>query len=204
MSDRMTGTHQLAGVSFWRALLGQLIGPRVIAAILLFQLVVQLANHGQWSDPGVWIPAAGLCLCVVGAVAFVLVSRARNPPPVLDLDAAELRIGSQTTQFAEVDEAFVFQIAIRRRDELYLRFGAHGRRHATVALRARRGALSESDREVLAAMVERSGIQLPAPRPDPYDPKGRFTWLDQQGWATKEQVLDAVLHTPASGDIRRG
>ena len=144
-----------------------------------------------------------LSLYVIGLGTFLVVTALRNPPPVLDQNEGVLRIGSTSIPFAEVNEAFILHFALRRIDELYLGFGAHQGRHATVALRARRGALSESDRAVLAAMVERSSIQLPAPKPDPYDPQGKFSWLDQQGYATKEQVLEALLHTPATGDIKR-
>ena len=41
-----------------------------------------------------------------------------------------------------------------------------------------------------------------APRPLIH-PEGRFARRDQQGNATEERVLDAILHTPVTGDVKR-
>jgi len=204
MTAPTTGTHTLRGVSLSRRLLGTtFLSPHLFAAVLLIGLIAQVYRGDSWDDFGFVVTVIALGVYGIGFGTFLIVTAVANPPAVIDLDADMVRIGPAAIPFADVNEAFLAHFALRGRDELYLRFGGHKRRHATVVLRARRGALSESDRVVLAAMVERSGIRLPAPQADPYDPKGTFRSLDQQGFVTREQVLDAVLHTPAAGDIRR-
>jgi len=203
----MTGTHQLAALSFWRRLFGVSASPantRLLSMILVVNLVAAFINIvlrdsiGKAGAAAVIVAVGLLALIVLGVFGWL-----RNPAPVIDFDAGVLRVASEATPFRDIDEAAIVHTAANKRDELSLWFGGHGRRHTMVVLRSGSDALSDHDRQVLASMVERSSVQLPAPKRDPYDPKGRFSWLDQQGYATKEQVLDAVLNTPATGDIMR-
>jgi len=203
----MTGTHRLAALSFWRrvwSLSSSPAGSRVLLVILITNFAFGFINIVLREIVGRgWAVALIATVAVLALVGLAVSAHRRNPPPVIDFDRAVLGIGSEATPFTSVDEAVIVHDARKQRDDLMLWFGGHRRRHAVVVLRGS-GALGDHDREVLAAMVERSSIQLPSAKPDPYDPKGKFAWLDQQGYATKEQVLDAVLHTPTTGDIRRG
>ena len=203
----MTGSHEIAALSFWRRVWTSSSGSldsRPMLYILGINFALQIANVFLRTVVGrSWSLAITVGIVVLMFAIFVVISHRRNPPPVIDFDEGVLRIGPEATPFAEVDEAAVAYNGMKGHDDLHLWFGGHRRRHAMVVLRGSRDALSAKDRTVLAAMVERSGIQLPAPKVDPYDPKGKFAWLDQRGYATKEQVLEAILHTPATGDVKR-
>jgi len=202
----MTGQHEIATLSFWQRLWAAAsgrYGTGLLTTFIVLQLFLQFGNQLLWDWIGAWAIAAVAAFYVVALGTLVVVGAIRNPSPVVDFDAGVLRIGSEETPFAEVTEAWVAHLPTARHDDLYLSIGGHRSRHAFLTLRGRRHTLNERDREVLAVMVERSGIHLPPTKPDPYDPTGKFAWLDQQGYLTKEQTVGALLRTPATGDVVR-
>jgi len=191
----MTGSHEIGALSLWQrvwAAGSSRAGSGFFTIFVVLQLFLQFSNRFLWDIFGAWAIAVLVAIYVLAVGVLVIVDRVRNPPPVIDFEAGVMRIGSEATPFGEITEASVAPVVTKKRDDLYLWFGGHKRWHAMVALRARRGALSEGDRTVLAAMVERSDIHLPEAKFDRYDPTGKFAWLDQQGYSSKNDVLKAL------------
>jgi len=191
----MTGSHEIGALSFWQrvwAAGSSKLGTGFFTTFIVLQVFLQFSNRFLWDIFGVWAIAVLAAIYVVAIGGLVVIDHIRNPPPVIDFDAGVMRIGSESTPFGEITEAYVSPVVSKKRDDLYLAFGGHKRRHAMVALRARRGALSDGDRAVLAAMVERSDIHLPDVKFDRYDPNGKFAWIDQQGYSTKQDVLEVL------------
>ena len=191
----MTGSHEIGALSFWQRVWtagSSRTGSGLLTALIVIHLAFQFTNRILWEHFGAWSIALLVAFYLVAIVVLVIVGRIRNPPPVIDFDAGVMRIGSEATPFGEITEASVAPVVTKKRDDLYLLFGGHKRRHAMVALRARRGALGLRDKEILAAMVERSDIHLPEAKFDKYDPTGKFAWMEQQGYASKDDVLKAL------------
>lgn len=202
----MTGIHQLPALHFWRrswARSTSNIGIDYIVLLFVVILAAQLSIRWLLATFGVWSIVGIAVFCVVGVVVLRVLRSLRYPPAVLDFDAGMLRNGSQSTLFAEIADACVLDTVSKRGDELYLWFGAPDRRHTLIPLRERGKVLSPSDREALAAMVERSSIQIPSTAPSPFDAKRGFAVIGGRHFATKAEVRGAVLHTTAGGDVAR-
>jgi hypothetical protein len=191
----MKGSHEIGALTFRRSVqtaAASRTGSTYLTVFVVLQLFLHFTNSFLWEIFGAWTIAVLVVFYLVVIAVLVVVDHIRNPPPIIDFDAGVMRIGSESTPFGESTEASLASVATKKRDDLYLWFGGHKRRHAMVALRAPRGALSARDREILAAMVERSDIHLPETKFDRYDPTGKFAWLDQQGYSSKDDVLKAL------------
>lgn len=169
--------------------------PVVFGAQFLARKVWQFSGTGVLAVTVASFGAAVLLLLVFG--------RLQSPAPIVDADARVVRIGRETTPFADITEGCISHYETKRRDDLYLWFGGRNRRHGLVALRIRGAVLSDSDREALATMVEGSNIQIPEVSAHLYQPRTRFATMGGNQFAMKSEVLDAVLNTPVSGDIVR-
>jgi len=191
----MTGSHKIGALTFWQRVWtagSSRTGSTLLIVFVALQLFLQFTNRFLWEAFGAWSIALLVVFYIVAIGVLMLVGRIRNPSPVIDFDAGVMRIGSEATPFGDITEASLAPVTTKKRDDLYLLFGGHKRRHAMVALRARRGALGPRDKEILTAMVERSDIHLPEAKFDKYDPQGKFAWMEQQGYSSKDDVLKAL------------
>ena len=63
--------------------------------------------------------------------------------------------------------------------------------------------LDDANRELVAEILRRSSVTIPPAAPDPYDPTGKFAWMDHPNNLNKEEAIEYVLHTPESGEPAR-
>lgn len=60
--------------------------------------------------------------------------------------------------------------------------------------------LTADERELVAEILRRSSVAVPVAPPDPYDPAGKFAFMDHPNSLTKNEAIEYVLHTPVSGE----
>jgi hypothetical protein len=202
-----SGWVTVRGMSYRRMLLnsnssvGRLVAWRLIIWSLLF---VTLASQWSYDLWGFTAAVAVVCAIIVTLVIGALLVWRRNPSPEINLDTGELRVGRSVVSFDGVTEAQYLGLPSRSGIDWYLRFGAHVTPSAVVVVRSLRlpEATSE-EREIVAEMLRRSHVAIPVAPPDPYDPKGKFAWMDHPNNLTLEEAIQYLLHTPESGEPER-
>jgi hypothetical protein len=170
-------------------------------AITWTVIVVVLASNWAYDLWGFTAAVATAAAIIVTVVIAALLFWNRNPAPEINFDTHELRLGGSVAPFDAVTEAQFLGLPSAQGIDWYLRFGAHVTPSATVVVRSSRLAeLSTEEREYVAELIRRSAIAIPPPKPDPYDPKGKFAWMDYPNHLTRDEAIEYVLHTPESGE----
>jgi hypothetical protein len=187
------------------AAFGSPIGRMTLRVILWVEAAVLVGTHlVPEGIPWWWTLLIALATDALIVAITVYVRAVRNPPPRLDFDRSELRIGADTTPFADIDTAVVVADLVGPSFDLALDVGATDHRHARFILRSpSRRELIPVEREAVAAMIALSGIRVPDPKPDPYDPTGKFSWMDYPNHRSKDAAIELVLHTPETGSAER-
>jgi hypothetical protein len=207
VSELPSGWVTITGASWWhrfRAGAGTPAANRLFGWMIALQIGVHFGLRFA-SDAYGWIGAAAfLVVLLLLAVAVILVAPGSSRPS-LNFDTGHLRIGRHTTAFDEITQAAYFSVPTRRHRDSYISVGRGDLAStATICVRSTRGlAIAESDRELVAEMLRRSAVEIPQPRPDPFDPKGKFAWMDHPNHLTRDEAIEYVLHTPASGEPTR-
>jgi hypothetical protein len=211
LTVRMTqlphGWVKFAGASFWRSVFGgsavSTTRQAFIAAFGLYAGVYAVVTFTPEDlAPAVFVFAFSTIAIAVGIVA--LVGYLRNPQPEANFDTDELRIGKRTIPFADITEAAYFAVVRRRRVDSHLVFGARVSPRVIVTVAAEKGpVLDPAGRELVAEILRRSSVAIPVAAPDPYDPTGKFAYMDHPNSLTKSEAIEYVLHTPESGEPNR-
>jgi hypothetical protein len=204
MSQLPSGWVTVPGTSFRRTMLRSqasytsLFITRGIGWLVVSGILIPNWAYDLW---GFTAAVATVCGIVVTIVIVSLVLWYNNPAPEINFDSGEFRLGRGVAPFDAVTEAQYFGIPGTRGVDWYLRFGAHVTPSATVVVRSSRLAeLTTEEREYVAELIRRSAIAIPPPKPDPYDPKGKFAWMDYPNHLTRDEAIEYVLHTPESGE----
>lgn len=124
---------------------------------------------------------------IVAAAAAVGVIGARSRairPRAISLNASTLRVGIRRITASSVTRATTQGDG----DVSILVLGRGGLSAWPIVLHDREGALDERQRAVLTAFLARTAIERPTPRPDPYDPGGRFAGVGS-GALGREQAI---------------
>ena len=180
---------------------GSVYGRFLFTFVLIVEVAVLSTAHLLPVDLDWWWTAP----ISLGTYAFVIamivyVRAVRNPPPQLDFERSELRVGSDVTRFADIDTAVVPTEPVGPTTHLALDLAAADHRKVRFILRsASKRELTTPEREAVAAMIALSGIRVPDATPDPYDPTGRFSWMAHPNHRSKEAAIELVLHTPEEG-----
>lgn len=175
-------------------LLEPLRGLQFHGPLLAVSLLPQLVNLGPWA-------AVIVALAVVALAVTAVVAWRRDRPPWIARDGSVLRQGSVDVPAAGIDAASLSVVpwlddATER--SLRIVLTARGKRRGSVALRRRgRLALTEGQTAALAALIERSSIELPRDRSDP---EGRFSRSSHPRHLTKEDALAVVREPPGDGE----
>ncbi len=179
-----------------RELLRPLLNPPYIfVPVWLLSLLAVLA------DISPWIAGAMLAISIAALAVALAVARRRQRPPWVARDGAALRHGALDVPAAEIDAASLAVVpwqADATERSLRIVLTARGKRRGSVALRKRgRLVLTDGQTAALAALVERSSIELPR---DSSDPKGRFSRSSYPLHLTKEDAVAVVREPPGDGE----
>jgi hypothetical protein len=204
MSELPSGWVTVPGTSFTRMMLNSQssFATTVARQVVTWSvLVVILASSWAYDLWGFTAAIATVCAIIVTIVIAALLFWHRNPAPEINFDTGELRLGSSVAPFDAVTEAQFFALPSHGSTDWYLRFGAHIAPSATVVVRSSRlTELDADERQVVAELLRRSAIAIPPAKPDPFDPKGKFAWMDHPNHLTRDEAIEYVLHTPESGE----
>jgi hypothetical protein len=142
--------------------------------------------------------------CVLAAVSAYLYATSGASWPAVNLDEGLLRRGRRVIPFAELTDATYAVVPHRGHVDSYLGFGTSIETAAFVCVRSPHlPELDETERNIVAEMLRRSSVRVPEAARDPYDPKGKFAWMDHPNNLSRDEAVDYVLHTPESGQPRR-
>ena len=149
-------------------------------------------NPSDWFSILAWIVYGSI---VLPSLFWLVLGRIRFRNPVVDFDAATVRIGPDVTRFEEIDRAWIIE-ELREPYNVYFVVAGTGHRHVRVFFRSAKGAgLSETNRQVLAQLIERSSIELPDLPVDRWDPKRKFIGPGEPDYLTKERALALLAPT---------
>ena len=144
---------------------------------------------------------AGIVLLAV----WLVLRRQPDPTRRIRSDGSAWTVGDR--EAAGDDVRRVAQVEVPRRGgepELWLRFGVDRHLDGIVLLRAEgRPVLDAAQRDALLALLERAPVELPPALNDPYDPKGRFSYLDRPNHLDRDAALELVREPPVRGLGRR-
>ncbi len=180
---------------------------RMFAYYAGFSVVAQVVTLLiTWATGIEWNRALGAAVVLATLlVVWLVLRRQPDPPRALLADGSAWRVGERVREPEEVRR--VVQLELPRRGgapELWLRFGPDTHHPGIVLLREQgRPALDDAQREALIALLERAPIELPAAQKDPYDPKGRFSFLDRPNHLDRDAAIELVRDPPVSGLGRR-
>jgi hypothetical protein len=207
MSELPSGWVVVPGASFKRTMLNsQSSFAKIVArqVVTWTVLVVILGSSWAYDLWGFTAAIATVCAVIVTVAIAALLFWNRNPAPEINFDTGELRLGKSVAPFDAVTEAQFLALPSRDGTDWYLRFGAPIAPSATVVVRSSRLAeLDAAQRQVVAELFRRSAIAIPSAKPDPFDPKGKFAWMDHPNHLTRDEAIEYVLHTPESGEPAR-
>ena len=160
----------------------------------------------QWiSDAaGVTGVVVFVAVCLLAAVGAYLYATSGASWPFVNLDEGLLRRRGRVTPFAELTDATYSAVPHRGHVDSYLGFGTSLETAAFVCVRSPHiPELDETERALVAELLRRSSVRVPESAPDPYDPKGKFAWMDHPNNLSRDEAIEYVLHTPGSGEPRR-
>jgi hypothetical protein len=203
MSELPTGWVTIRGTSFSQRLRASAGSPTVGAFfgwMILIQVLIQVGLRSALDEFG-WFGVVGVLVLVTAALCAVVLLAPANRLPAANLVEGLLRVGRRSIPFEAITDATFLTIARRGGTESYLYLGDGAKTTATVCVRSDRGpSIPDRDRELVAEVLRRSSVRLPEPRHDPYDPHGRFAWMDHANCLTRDDAIEYVLHTPESGE----
>jgi len=194
----------VSGASLWRLLWAaptRPAGTSFLLALVGVQLALQFGLrvvHVELGDLGFVI---ALVVLALGVVAAMLFAASRSQTPGLNFDESVVRVGRRTYRFDEVTNAAFLMVPHRTGSSSYLLFGRGApAAHALVCVRSdREPEITAEERELVAEALRLTNIAIPASKPDPYDPTGKFAWMDRPNSLTRDEAVEYVLHTPADG-----
>jgi hypothetical protein len=204
MTEIPSGWVRVTGASLWRLIWSAPTRPAGINFLLVLvgvQLVIQFGLRVvqfELGDTAYLIALVAFALAIVAAFVF---AASRSQTPSINFDESLIRVGRRTYRFDEVTNAAFLTLPHRKGTSSYLLFGRGAlAAHALVCVRSsREPEIGERDRELVAEVLRRASIVIPESKPDPYDPTGRFAWMDRPNSLTRDEAVEYVLHTPADG-----
>ncbi|GMA28905.1 hypothetical protein [Arenivirga flava] len=199
MSDAEGEWVALPRLRFWGRFLS-LHGDSVASLLLVASpLILQLVLWGirAVTEPSLWTT---LLIALLGATFFssILAAFLVQPTVRIRSDGGAWRVRRRVHSPEEIDRAV--QHARDDHDQLWLALGDRRRIRFSVPVPTR--AEPQLDARQLAAviaLVERAPIELPPPKQDPWDPKGRFAHLDRQGFLDAADAAQLLRDPPATG-----
>jgi hypothetical protein len=194
----------VSGTSLRRVLMGpgSGLGRLAIAEAAWITLVLVTLATGWVPDLyGSTVALAVACGIVVAAALVALHLWRRSPPIEIDTETGTLRIGRSVATADRVTQALFVGLPGADGTDWYLAFGASVAPIAAVLVRSSsRPEITLDERRIVAELLRRSSVAIPESKPDPYDPKGRFAGLDHRNNLTRDEAIEYVLQTPASGE----
>jgi len=195
--------HSARGL-LWSATPTGKLSVWVFAIFLGLQFVGRVVLQWISDVAGVTGVVVVVAVCVLAVVSGYLYATSGASWPAVDLEAGLLRHGRRITPFADITDATYAVVPHRGHVDGYLGFGTSIETAAFVCVRSPHLAeLDENERAVVAEMLRRSSVRVPEAARDPYDPKGKFAWMDHPNNLSRDEAVDYVLHTPDSGEPRR-
>jgi hypothetical protein len=207
MEAQTTGWVSLGSMSVGRRLLTATASPPgawAVGALLVINLLFPPLSRwagGEFGDSGF---AAVVALSVFAIALAVVVAVRRNPVPQVNFAAGSIRVGGTITSFTALTRASVLPLPRRGGVDYHLVLATDTLRHAVFCVRSETATeLTRAQREMVAEVIRRSRVTMPTVKPDRFDPKGKFAWMDQAGHLDREAAIHYVLQTPASGEPER-
>jgi len=204
MTELPHGWVKIRGSSLWRVFWSsptRPVGSSYWFLLVGFQVVlhfgIRLVRDLLGPTAG-WVAIGGLLLAIVAAGLY---AASRSLTPSINFDEAAMRVGRKTYRFDEITDATFLTVWHRSGASGYLQFGTGRLPAAVVCLRSKReNELSIGDRDLVAEVLRRSAVRVPAGKPDRYDPTGKFGFMDHPNSLGKDEAIEYVLNTPASGE----
>lgn len=200
-----SGWVKVTGASLWRLVWSTPTRPSgltFLVDLVLLQAAIQIGLHVARDSMGVAALVIAVA-AVVALIAAVLVwAASRSQTPRINFDDSLVRVGRTTYRFDQITDAAFLLIPHRSGPSGYLRFGTGALRTAAlVCVRSNRDPeITDLDRELVAEVLRRSSVRVPEAKPDPYDPTGRFAWMDYPNNLSRKEAVEYVLRTPADGE----
>lgn len=199
MNDDTGEWVALPRLRFWGRLLS-LYGDSTASMLLVTSpLILQVVLWGvrAVTEPSLW---TNLFIALLG-IAFlstILAAFLVQPTVRIRSDGRAWRVRRRVRSPEEIDRAV--QHARDGRDQLWLALGDRRRIRFSVPVPTRaEPQLDERQLDAVIALVERAPIELPPPKQDPWDPKGRFAHLDRQGFLDAADAVQLLRDPPATG-----
>ncbi|WP_411699294.1 hypothetical protein [Conyzicola sp.] len=205
MTQLPQGWVKITGASLWHLIWSSPTRPtgnNFLLTLVFFQIGLQVGLRVVQFELGDTAFAIALVVLTLGIVAALLFAASRSQTPSLNFDESAVRVGRATYRFDEVTDSTFLIVPHRKGSSSFLLFGT-GKlaTSAIVCVRSQREPeLTDSEREFVAEVLRRTNIVVPQPKPDPYDPTGRFGWMDHPNSLSKDEAIEFVLHTPESGE----
>lgn len=189
----------LPRLRFWGRLLS-LYGDSTASMLLVTSpLILQVVLWGvrAVTEQSLW---TNLFIALLGAafLSTILAAFLVQPTVRIRSDGGAWRVRRRVRGPEEIDRAV--QHARDGRDQLWLALGDRRRIRFSVPVPTRaEPQLDERQLAAVIALVERAPIELPRPKQDPWDPKGRFAHLDRQGFLDAADAVQLLRDPPATG-----
>lgn len=199
MSDDAREWVALPRLRFWGRFLS-LYGDSTASMLLVTSpLILQVVLWGvrAVTEPSLW---TNLFIALLGAafLSTILAAFLVQPTVRIRSDGGAWRVRRRVRGPEEIDRAV--QHARDGRDQLWLALGDRRRIRFSVPVPTRaEPQLDERQLAAVIALVERAPIELPPPKQDPWDPKGRFAHLDRQGFLDGADAVQLLRDPPATG-----
>ena len=205
MTQLPQGWTKITGASLWRLLWSapfQPAGYSFLVTLVFLQLGMQLGLRIVDFQLGDTAFVIAFVLLALGVIAAALFAASRSQTPSLNFDESLVRVARTTYRFDEITDAAYLTVAHRSGSSSFLLFGT-GKltTSALVCVRSQREPeITAPERELVAEVLRRAKITIPQSPPDPYDPKGKFAWMDHPNNLSRDEAIEYVLHTPPSGE----
>lgn len=184
----------------WRMVLGTRIGVRIYLLVVVVVTGPQVARMFASDDDSTLVTIVAFVLAVVVAVLWGASIIAAQRPR-LNFDTSQLRVGRKTTGFAELTTAISVGLPRGSTVDWTLHLSNGSASPALFSVRSTRDPeLNETDRGLVAEVLRRSSVALPAPKSDRDDPTGKFAWMDYPNHLSRDEAVEWVLNTPESGE----
>jgi hypothetical protein len=184
----------------WRMVLGTRLGVKIYPIVIVVVTGPQVARMFASDKDATVVTVVALALAlVVASVAVAAIVSGQRPR--VNFDTSQLRIGRTTTGFAELTTAMSVGLPKGSTVDWALHLSRGSTSPFVFAVRSSRAPeLSDTDRELIAELLRRSSVALPAPTTDKDDPSGNFAWMDHPNHLSRDEAIEWVLHTPKSGE----